>query len=473
MARWCSQYGVNVFVADTRAYPPQLPQLKKEVPTAYFFTLSLGALTTDVLLEKQITVVLKSPGLYPDQVDHLWNTPQKSGIFCGGELDCFAYTLQRLKENKAYTPKIMAITGTNGKTTVASLCQHLLQSQYKNVVLAGNSDLSLLEALALHQQQLPDYWVLELSSFQLHSLNPSTGFHPQVATILNITEDHLDWHYSMESYHQAKYKIFGRDTLQVLNEDENTVKPVRGGDQCIPFSLNHHHDGTRFGLGINKSTAEISYTPLKARGEDILTESLLSLHELKILGDHNIANALAALALCLGVGIHFQKDPVHLALSSYKGEFHRLQRVANIKGIEYIDDSKGTNVGATVVALSSMGSILAKRQAGPRAKIILILGGEAKGQNFIPLKKPMTQYTRSVILIGRDASLIQYILKDTGIPVQQVCDMKEAVFQASRLAQIGDVVLLSPACASFDMFNGYRHRGRVFQEAVYALQEQP
>lgn len=381
-----------------------------------------------------------------------------------------------------YTPAVLAITGTNGKTTVTSLTAQLIEHAGKSVAVAGNIGPTLLDTLAAHidADTLPQVWVLELSSFQLDGVQ---GFEPTAATVLNITQDHLDWHGDMASYAGAKARIFGQKGLMVLNRDDAAVmamlpaptrvklqKPVLRAH--LTFGADLPQRPGDFGIERINGMAwlvrahEADETQKRKRGaaqeEDIHIQRLMPADALRIRGQHNALNALAALALAVSAGCPM--GPMLYGLREYRGEPHRVEPVTIIDGVEFFDDSKGTNVGATAAALQGLGA---------DRKVIVILGGEGKGQDFSPLADPVQRFARAVVLIGRDAPVIESALADTGVPLLHAPDMDEAVATAARRAHAGDAVLLSPACASFDMFKDYAHRAEVFRAAVEALQDAP
>ncbi|MDM0114584.1 UDP-N-acetylmuramoyl-L-alanine--D-glutamate ligase [Variovorax sp. J22R133] len=383
---------------------------------------------------------------------------------------------------RGYEPAVLAITGTNGKTTVTSLTGQLVERAGKTVAVAGNIGPTLLDTLAarIDAQQLPDVWVLELSSFQLDAVQ---GFEPTAATVLNLTQDHLDWHGDMAAYAAAKARIFGKKGLMVLNRDDAGVMamlppPVRVKLQR-PQVRTHLTFGAALPLrpgdfGIERVNGmswlvrahEADETIKRKRGavveEEIHLQRLIPADALRIRGQHNALNALAALALASAAGCALA--PMLYGLREYRGEPHRVEPVSIIDEVEYFDDSKGTNVGATAAALNGL---------GVDRKLVVILGGEGKGQDFSPLSEPVRQHVRAVVLIGRDAPLIEQALASTGVPLLHAPSMAEAVNLAADNAQRGDAVLLSPACASFDMFKDYAHRAAVFCESVEALADRP
>ncbi|WGT62853.1 UDP-N-acetylmuramoyl-L-alanine--D-glutamate ligase [Variovorax paradoxus] len=383
---------------------------------------------------------------------------------------------------KGYTPAVLAITGTNGKTTVTALTGQLVERAGKTVAVAGNIGPTLLDTLAAHidAETLPDVWVLELSSFQLDGVQ---GFEPTAATVLNLTQDHLDWHGDMPAYASAKARIFGAQGLMVLNRDDPGVMamlpaPVRVKLQR-PQIRTHITFGSAMPLrpgdyGIERVNGmawlvralEADETQKRKRGavveEEIFLQRLMPADALRIRGRHNAMNALAALALASAADCPL--GPMLYGLREYRGEPHRVEPIALVDDVEYFDDSKGTNVGATVAALSGLGE---------DRRVVVILGGEGKGQDFEPLAEPVRQYARAVVLIGRDAPLIEQALSSTGVSLMHAGSMEEAVNLAAARANPGDAVLLSPACASFDMFKDYEHRAAVFREAVQTLADNP
>lgn len=466
MARWCARYGCRVRVADTRSAPSNLSTLQADIPQAEFVG---GALSPDLL--DGIALVAVSPGLSPLDADvaSVFAAAREAGVPVWGEIELFAQALHQLEASSGYAPRVLAITGTNGKTTTTSLTGSLIRRAGRTVAVAGNISPSALDKLSecIASATLPDVWVLELSSFQLettHTLNP------HAATVLNVTQDHLDWHGSMDAYAAAKRKIFGPDTVRVLNRDDRLVMHMTddaasvvtfGTDQPEAIDdLGLLRDSGMPWLTLAEGDGEEDVRPRRRKRDEavaapveIRLKRLMPVDALHIRGLHNAANALAALALCRVIDLPLN----HLlhGLRAYRGEPHRVELIATIGEVEYVDDSKGTNVGATVAALNG----LAKRT-------VLIAGGDGKGQDFSPLALPIAQYGRAVILIGRDAPAMRAALADSGVPIEDATTLEAAVERAASLAQPGDVVLLSPACASLDMFRNYAHRAEVFRSAV-------
>ena len=437
-ARWCDRQGARLRVADTRTNPPGLDAISQLCANSAGADFISGEFDKSLL--DGIDLVVLSPGLSPGilVVIHA----RALGIPVVGEIELFAQALRNLEQ---HVP-VIALTGTNGKTTTTTLTGHLIASTGRSVGVAGNISPAALDALMAHQDKgpLPQAWVLELSSFQLETtetLNATT------ATVLNISDDHLDRYIDLDDYALTKTRIFQGDGIQVLNRDDARVKRMAiPGRKLITFGLDAPAAEDDFGLCPN-------------RGEAWLVQGsrfLMPVGELPIAGLHNAANALAALALCAAVGL----DPVALlpALRRFEGLAHRVEKVATIAGVTYYDDSKGTNVGATVAALQGLG-----------CRSVVILGGDGKGQDFSPLKAAVAAHARAVVLIGRDGPVISAALAGCGVPVVSSGDMVDAVTQAAGFAQSGDAVLLSPACASFDMFRNYAHRAEAFRAAVANL----
>ena len=462
MARWCARLGSQVTVVDNRAQPPQLEKLHQLVPDAVFVHAEFDA----ALIEgTTVRALFKSPGLSPTQTQGVTQAARAAGLWVGSELSLFAGALAALREQQQYAPKVLAVTGTNGKTTVTSLTGHLVRRAGKTVAVAGNIGPTLLDTLMQAQDDdaLPEVWVLELSSFQL---DIPAHFEPTAAVVLNVTQDHLDWHGSLQAYTQAKANIFGGG-LMVLNRDDAAVMAMLPKQRAyLSFGADMPKRPGDFGLEdmngmlwlVRALEADETRKRRNAEAEEIYFQRLMPADALRIRGRHNATNALAALALAASAGCAL--GPILFGLREYRGEPHRVESIGVLNGVEFFDDSKGTNVGATVAALNGLGA---------ERRVVVILGGEGKGQDFSPLAVPVARYARAVVLIGRDAPLIRGALESTGVPLCDAPDMQTAVAQANRSAHSGDGVLLSPACASFDMFDGYAHRARVFVEAVKVL----
>jgi len=581
MARWCARCGATVRVADTRANPPQAATLAADVPEA---TLHQGL---DPSLLDGVNLLFKSPGLMPAsaEVSPILARADELGIPVRGELSLFASALADLKVDMGYAPKVVAITGTNGKTTTTSLTAKLIERAGLRVGMAGNIGPTLLDTLriALDQETtrlaepegaeaqaapgeadavlpeeagvstnevtepgdvlpesaepastedalpeareagdatepqapaglsddadaapieltppppaapvfevLPEAWVLELSSFQLDGVS---NFHPDAAVVLNISQDHLDWHGSMAAYAEAKARIHGKTGVMVINRDEPLAEAmvpppevIKSGVRGRPAKVVHRNvvrfglDAPRapgdFGLVVESGMAwlvrarEADPTHKLAKGEqhEIVLQRLMPADALRIRGRHNASNALAALALATSVGCPLA--PMLHGLREYRGEPHRVEHVLTLRGVDAIDDSKGTNVGATVAALQGLGADLSP------GKLCLILGGDGKGQDFAPLREPVGRFARTVALIGRDAEVIGSVLQglrtpsDEDILIQRFDSLEDATRWSWEQGRQGDAVLLSPACASLDMFRNYAHRAEVFVQTLQTI----
>jgi len=426
--RWLHSQGARLSVADTRDVPPGLDALKAELPNVVVYT---GALKPAVFDGVDLAVI--SPGVPLSEPEI--QAAIKRGVPVVGDVELFA-------QYRPASAKLIAITGANGKTTVTTLVGEMCKAAGLKTIVAGNIGLPVLDTLSM---ETPDVYVLELSSFQLETTNSLLA---DAATMLNLSEDHMDRYDSMQSYAVAKAHIFYHAKLQVLNRDDAwSMMMSRAKLAQVTF-------------GLDDAVAEQDYGIKQVDGEAWLscgTHDLMNIRDLKIAGLHNASNALAAIALCRGIGLDFA--PIIQTLYNFKGLPHRVEWVANIDEVDYYDDSKGTNVGATCAALSGLSQ-----------KVVLIAGGDGKGQDFSPLKDAVSANARAVVLIGRDAALIEAELLSTNVPMYHAADLPEAVTIARKLAQIGDAVLLSPACASFDMFKNYVHRAEVFVAAVKRME---
>ena len=672
MARWCAGQGARVRVWDSRANPPQAAALAAEVADSTFFSGDLTAASLD-----GVARVYKSPGLSPAdaRLAPLMQAARAANVPVRGELDLFSQALAQLKAQRGYAPKILAITGTNGKTTTTSLTGQLVERAGRSVAVAGNIGPTMLDTLAaaiaaqavadveaaeqaaaqalidaeeaaakaaqdaIDQEvarvaaekkarldaelaaadeakaaeaaaaaqakadaaaakaaraeakaakaaakanpdaalempvepepdapiedaidaelvetedadelrelaaldgsdvpaqladdvdeahaddvladvtadvqeaaaarlpdddapsivlippppadpvfsHLPQVWVLELSSFQLDEVQ---DFNPAAATVLNVTQDHLDWHGTMAAYAAAKARIFGTDampdTVMVINRDDPaveamipppvTVKPTRRGERAklvsrrvVRFGLDAPREPGDFGLVEEAGMAwlvramELDPTIKRKAGdlEDLVVQRLMPADALRIRGRHNASNALAALALASSVGVPLA--PMLHGLREYRGEPHRVEPVGMIGSVEFFDDSKGTNVGATVAALNGLG------QDRAPARLVVILGGDGKGQDFAPLAEPLRRHARAAATIGKDAEGLEAVLQSVGVRFQRHATLEEATRWAHGQAEGSDAVLLSPACASLDMFRDYKHRADVFVATV-------
>ena len=434
MAKWLARQGAVVRVADSRQAPPNVDALRAAVPGA---ELVAGAFADTTFSD--IDLVAISPGV-PVQ------TPQVLAALARGvpvvsEVELFAWGVRR------FTPqaRIVAITGSNGKTTTTALTAWLLNAVGVPAVACGNISPSALDALmaALDGSASPDVWVLELSSFQLET---TQSLNADAATVLNVSEDHLDRYTGMDDYAAAKERVFQGNGVMLINRDDLRCRAwLRQDRKTVSFGLDPAPTSSDYGF----------VDGAIMRG----TERLVELSGLKLAGLHNAANAMAAMALCEAVGV--QPAALVPALCAFKGLSHRVEFVAEVNGVSYYDDSKGTNVGATLAAVQGMGR-----------KVALILGGEGKEQDFTPLRPALAEHARVVALIGRDASLIGNAIDGCNVPVRFCSDLEDAVRWCAAQTQIGDAVLLSPACASFDMFRNYAHRAEVFVDLVHTLQKE-
>ena len=431
MAKWLVRAGASVRVADTRASPPRLAALRASLPSV---PASCGPLREESFAGVDLIAI--SPGV-PLAEPHV-KRAIAAGTRAVGDVELFAQA--------AAGGRVVAVTGTNGKTTVTSLVGSMARAAGSDCEVAGNIGPAVLDALMRREDsgKLPDLWVLELSSFQLETADSLAA---DAATVLNISEDHLDRHGGIEQYAAAKARIFAGGGVQVLNRDDpRSLAMALPGRTTLTFGLDAPRRAEDWGL-------------LGRDGEPRLAQgksALLPVREMKLAGLHNAANALAALALCRGLELPLA--PLLGALREFRGLPHRVEPVGDANGVRWYDDSKGTNVGSTVAALAGL--------AQGAAKVILIAGGEGKGQDFSPLKSAVARSARALILIGRDAPLIEAAVAGAGVPVLRAAAMEEAVSLAGGAARSGDAVLLSPACASFDMFRDYKHRGEVFRAAV-------
>ena len=481
MARWCVRQGARVRVWDSREVPPQRAALDALGDAATFLG---GALDAAALGDARL--VLKSPGLAPhdERIAPLVAAAQVAGVPVQGELDLFVRALSDLAADRDYHPQVLAITGTNGKTTTTRLAARLVERCGRRVAEAGNVGPTLLDTLqaALGGEHLPEVWVLELSSFQLHGVQ---GFEPSAAAVLNVTQDHLDWHGSLDAYAADKARIFGARATMVINRDDAIVSAMvpapstaaKGSRRAavapprkvLRFGVDAPTRPGDFGLVAEAGMAwlvraqEADPTDKRKRDgdEELHLQRLMPADALRIRGRHNAANALAALALATAIGCPLA--PMLHGLREYAGEPHRVQYVGSVGGVAAFDDSKGTNVGATVAALQGLGADVAP------AQLVLILGGDGKGQDFTPLVEPLRRHARAAATIGRDAAALEAVLGAAGVPFTRHDTLEAAVPWCFAQARDGDAVLLSPACASLDMFRNYAHRAEVFVAAVQAL----
>jgi UDP-N-acetylmuramoylalanine--D-glutamate ligase len=421
--RWLAKRGLPVQATDSRSAPPGLASLGE---LRQGLDLRLGGF--DLSLLEGASRLLLSPGVSP--AEPIAVEARARGIEILGDIELCA--------REARAP-VLAVTGTNGKSTVTSLVAHMAQAAGRRVLAGGNLGEPALDLL---EQPAPDLYVLELSSFQLETTSSLTL---RAAAVLNVTADHLDRYPSLAAYAAAKERILTHAATLVLNADDPLVAAmqVRHAVPVLRFSLLRRD--ADFGLVVADGASHLA-----RRGEP-----LLDVARLKISGAHNAANALAALALGEAAGL--PRGAMLAALESFPGLAHRSAWVADRDGVRYVDDSKGTNVGATIAAV-----------AGTSRPLVVIAGGEGKGQDFTPLRAAFRGRVRRTVLIGKDAPAIGRVLADV-CALEYADTMQEAVAAAARAALPGDLVLLSPACASLDMFRDYAHRGDVFAAAVHAL----
>ncbi|WP_323016970.1 UDP-N-acetylmuramoyl-L-alanine--D-glutamate ligase [Castellaniella sp.] len=476
-ARWCAAQGAPLRVLDTRDEPGGLAALRDSGIAA---DLHLGPQALqETALDGVLTLVL-SPGLNPHEapIAGLLEAARARGIEVLGEIELFARALADLRP-QGYAPVVLAVTGTNGKTTVTSLTRHLAQGCGRRVRAAGNISPAALDSLldALQTDDLPDVWVLELSSFQLEA---TTSLAADAAVVLNITQDHLDWHGSMSAYAAAKARILTMARVRIVNRADARVRtmvqdlgdldvrsfgpdaPVLAGD----LGLQTQHDLSWLAAAPMAEPEPEPVAPRRktqaavepARRPQGTAQALMPADALQIRGQHNALNALAALALGAAAGLDWARM-LH-ALRDYRGEAHRTEFIQSIAGVDFIDDSKGTNVGATLAALQGLGR-----------PVVLIAGGLGKGQDFSPLAAAVRAHARAVLLIGQDGPVIGQALAGCAVPLVPCQTLEQAVREGLELARPGDAVLLSPACASMDMFRNYAHRSACFIKAVRELDE--
>jgi len=421
VARYFARKGVGVRVADTRQQPPGVDALRAELPNAELCT---GAFAGD-LLDGMAQVVI-SPGL--SLREPVVQEANRRGLPVVGDIELFA------REVRA---PVAAVTGTNGKSTVTTLVATLANAAGRTALAGGNLGLAALDLL---ERPVPQLYVLELSSFQLET---TQSLHTATSTVLNVTPDHMDRYATLADYAASKARIFEGCDVAVINADDAAVRAMpRPGQRVLSFSLESR--GADYTLGT-------SGTPtITRRGE-----ALLPLDSMRLQGLHNAANAMAALAMGEALGLPLA--PSLAALKDFGGLPHRSQWVADIAGIRYVNDSKGTNVGATLAAVSGL--------PGP---LIVIAGGDGKGQDFSELREAFRGKVRHVVLIGRDAPALETTLAGI-VTTERARDLRAGVRAAQAAARPGDTVLLSPACASLDMFRDYAHRGEEFTAAVREL----
>ena len=436
-ARYLLGHGWRISVTDSREDPPGRTELARLAPDV---TVRFGALDTS-LLDDAVCVVA-SPGV--PLSDPFFAAAQRRGITIAGDIELFAL---------AADAPVVGVTGTNGKSTVTTLLGRMAARAGVRVRVGGNLGEPALDLLQASQDaaQPAELYVLELSSYQLEA---TSSLDLRAATVLNVTPDHMDRYASMADYAAAKARIFSRCDTAVINLDDPLVAAMpHKAARVVGFSL-QDASGADYTVAVREAGAgkndDAGKQWLMCRGEP-----LIPVDSMRLTGLHNAANALAALALGEAIGLPLKA--MLDELTSFPGLAHRSQWVADVAGVSYVDDSKGTNVGATLAAVAGM--------AGP---LIVIAGGDGKSQDFTPLREAFRGKVRHVVLIGRDAPTLEQVLRDV-CPTQRSATLPEAVRAAAKMARPGDTVLLSPACASLDMFRNYAHRGEVFSGAVREL----
>lgn len=424
--RYLTKQNIPLIAIDTRSSISELAEIKKAYPELPIY---LGEVDEQLILQAKEIII--SPGLSLEMPAII--KARAAGIPILGDIELFARAMQA---------PVIGITGTNAKGTVTTLVGEMLKAADKKVLVGGNIGTPALDLLT---EPVPEYYVLELSSFQLET---TYSLQLIAATILNVSEDHLDRHNTMANYVAAKQRIYQHCQAAIYNRDDKATQPSINISQKISFGLTKPQ-ANEFGLLIINKEYWLAFA----------NQPLLNTKELRIQGRHNWSNALAALAI--GHALHLPIAAMLQALRTFKGLPHRCEWVIEKNNITWCDDSKGTNVGSTLAAINGIGSTIA-------GKIILIAGGLGKGADFTPLRAAVNQYVREVILFGQDAALIANALQNT-IAITHVKNLPEAVLYARQIAQSGDTVLLSPACASWDMFRNYEERGELFKELVRKL----
>jgi UDP-N-acetylmuramoylalanine--D-glutamate ligase len=428
--RWLARRGSRLRAADTRAAPPAAEAVRSEFPG---LEVVLGAF--DEALLAGVDAVVASPGVALREP--VLRAAATRGIEILGDVEVFAREVASHRSGA----RVIAVTGTNGKSTVTALAGAMGLRAGHRTVVCGNIGVPVLDAIDSPAGGEADLFVVELSSYQLET---TSSLALDAAAMLNLTQDHMDRYDSLADYARAKERIFRHAATRVVNRDDDWSRAMAGGERSYSF-----------GLGIPRDESEWGFDESKAfmrRGD----ENLMATEGMAMKGLHNAANGLAAHALLTAIGA--PSAPLVAAMREFKGLRHRVELVGEARGVRFFDDSKGTNVGATVAALE-----------GFRTPVVLIAGGDGKGQDFSPLEAAVRERARAVVLIGRDAAAIEKAIGGAGVPIGRAATLPEAVDAAFARAQPGDAVLLSPACASFDMFRNYGHRGDVFAQAARAL----
>lgn len=418
--------GVEFAVTDSRVEPPALQEMKENYPDVAIF---LEGFDKQVINSSDVLIV--SPGIAITDPALLASNKHPEDII--GDIEVFSHCVRE---------PVIGITGSNGKSTVTTLLGEMARLSNKNVKVGGNIGTPVLDLI--QETSEADLYVLELSSFQLettYSLNLAAS------VILNVSEDHMDRYSTVEEYARAKERIYRGTGIAIVNMDDPKLASL--GETILK-------DRSIYLFTLNKPGTETTFGLIKHKNEQWLAkgkQALLPVSAIKIQGKHNVANVLATLAL--GTAIDLPVPAMLEAIQTFPGLAHRTQWVAEIAGVQWYNDSKATNVGASIAAIEGLSA----------NKLVVILGGQGKGQDFSPLKPVLEKSARHIILMGQDATLIAEAMQDV-VPCTFVSDMPEAVLKSKGLAQQGDAVLLSPACASFDMFDGYDQRGNVFMQLV-------
>jgi UDP-N-acetylmuramoylalanine--D-glutamate ligase len=435
MVRWLTNRGATVRAADTRALPPLSERLRVEYPDV---KVSLGRFDDKALVGADVVAI--SPGV--PLAEPLVRRARDQGVPILGDIELFSQVRKEYLHSK-----VIAITGSNGKSTVTEMVGAMCKAAGVRTQVAGNIGLPILDVLSdidAAKRRVPDIFVLELSSFQLET---TASLNAEAAVVLNLSEDHLDRYADVKNYAEAKSRIFRGDGVQVLNRQDKLSRDMAIAERCV-FTFGSDLPQNSHEWGLRTVDGEIWL----AQG----SQNLIRGSELQVTGVHNLTNALAALALCRGIRLPYAR--LLEGLRKFPGLPHRAQKIAEIDGISFYDDSKATNVGATVAALD-----------GIAESCVVILGGEGKGQDFQPLMSAIAGKARAVVLIGKDGDQIERAVAAAGVRIEHADSMQDAVLRARALARKGDAVLLSPACASFDMFRDYQHRAEVFAKAVTEL----
>lgn len=476
-AQWCLSNGLSVRIADTREQPPGMAQLET-YKNSKLLSFNLGVQSFDPGLLKNIDTLIISPGvsLNDKHISPLVRSAQEKNINIIGEIELFALTLNILRK-QSYAPKILAVTGTNGKTTVTDMAEQIISDNGYKVMAAGNISPCAIQALqnAIENNELPQVWLLELSSFQLVT---TRSLKIDCSSILNISQDHLDWHGGFTEYAKAKLRLLQMSKHWIINRDDDLLKQYIEDYICQENDIKHGlldiqtQPTNSFGSNAPVYAGDIGIEILNGMSwftyidnKDIQntvdntqaknTQNLMPVNAMLLRGMHNAMNAQCAMLLANSLGI--QPQNCLPTVRAYLGQNHRMEYVNSIDGVDFINDSKGTNVGASVAALN-----------GSESPVILIAGGLAKGQNFDQFAIAIKEKAKYVVLIGQDAQQIADLIKeDIGFEYSQT--LEDAVSKAFNMAKSGDTVLLSPACASMDMFDSYMQRGDSFKQAVMQI----